>query len=109
MISHHDTRSTIPAQPAALQQTAAAYLRQALFELERGDVDGAESTLRQALQLTPDFAEALYQLGLIRVHRGDRLGARPILLAALRASERHPPQPALATRIAEQLAKLLSG
>ncbi len=91
------------------RQIAMTYLRQALSERRRGELDCAEASLRQALELTPDFAEALYQLGLIRSRRGDRLGARSILLAALRASERDPPQPALATKIAEQLARLLTG
>ena len=99
--------STIPAAPPASRQTAVAYLHQALSERRHGDLDRAEATLRQALQLTPDFAEALFQLGLIRARRGDRLGARSALLAALRASERDPPKPALATRIAEQLVRLL--
>ncbi len=93
----------------ASRQVAFAYFHQALSERRRGDLACAEASLRQALQITPDFAEALYQLGLIRSRRGDRLGARAILLAALRASERDPPQPALAVRIAEQLAKLLIG
>jgi len=110
MISRYAAcQSTIPARATPADRTASTYLRHALAELARGDTDGAESTLRQALQLDPDNAEALYQLGLLRARRGDRFGARPILLAALRASERHPPQPALAVSIAAELARLLQG
>ena len=101
--------STIPARPLPEAHTADSYLRLALAQLDQGNTDDAEATLRQALHLNPDHAETLYRLGLMRARRGDRFGARPILLAALRASERRPAQPALAVSVAAELARLLQG
>lgn len=87
---------------------ALPFVQRAVVALERGDAAAAESMLRRALYLAPDFAEALYHLGVIQARRSDRQNARRTLLAALRASERHPPQTTLSIQIAEELAGLLT-
>jgi Flp pilus assembly protein TadD len=106
---HHEEPGSLVLRRAerALPRIAHQHYLQAMRAVERADSADAEAHLRQALHYAPDFAEALYELGLIRASVGDRHGARHLLLSALRASERKPPQPELAMRIAEQLALLL--
>ncbi len=86
---------------------AAPYFALAVFEIEQGRHDEAETLLRRALYLEPELAEAHYRLGLLRLRRGDAAAARRCFFNALRAEQaRGEATSALAAAIGAQLAHL---
>ncbi len=62
---------------------AIAYNRKGLILKELGELDGAEESLRKAVNLSPDDPEFNYNLAEILVKRGKKDEAKEILLKAL--------------------------
>lgn len=86
---------------------AAPYFALAVFEIEQGRYDEAETLLRRALYLEPELSEAHYRLGLLCLRRGDAPAARRSFFNALRAEHaRGDTSSALAASIGAQLAHL---
>lgn len=62
---------------------ALAYNRKGLILKELGDLDGAEESLRKAIDLSPDDPEFNYNLAEILIKRGGKDEAKEILLKVL--------------------------
>jgi chemotaxis protein methyltransferase WspC len=88
---------------------AAPYFALAVFEIDQGRHDEAETHLRRALYLAPQFAEAHYRLGLLCLRRGDAALARRSFFNALRSEQSAGGESSpLAAVIGAQLAHLES-
>jgi glycosyltransferase involved in cell wall biosynthesis len=63
-----------------------ALLAQALAEQRAGRLEAAESLYRRALEETPDHADALHMLAVVRLTRGAAREALPLMVRALDAT-----------------------
>ncbi len=68
------------------------YLLQGTILIESGRFADAESAFRKAIFLDHAFSEAHYQLGLLRIHQGDRAAGLKCLTHALTHAKRASPQ-----------------
>ena len=67
--------SSETAHPTPLPPAAAQWLARARAEWQQRQFDAAERSIRQALALAPDDADALRMLGVMAQHRGDQATA----------------------------------
>ncbi|HVJ17908.1 MAG TPA: tetratricopeptide repeat protein, partial [Polyangiaceae bacterium] len=86
---------------------AAPYFALAVFEVEQGRHDEAETLLRRVLYLEPAHAEAHYRLGLLCLRRDEVVAARRSFFNALRCEQQSGAASSLlAAAIGAQLAHL---